>query len=195
MGVSSPHLPEPLTEEQLLELMLVGDRQKLDKKMEIGEGENARIVMARVLRETLAEAYRTDLARYTDTEIIDLSQYGLFPNMILYPQLTLPLVYRYRPIGNDPDRSLFEMVMLRPCPDGEPRPDPAEPFRLKEGDSYTTVPGFDKDLGFVFDQDTDNLRAQQEGFYAARKKGETLLNYQEVRVRHLEQTLEKYLAA
>lgn len=195
MGVSSPHLPEPLTEQELLDLMLVGDREKLDANLEIGEGESARIVMARVLRETLAKAYRADLSRYTDTEIIDLSQYGLFPNMILYPQLTLPLIYRYRPIGNDPDRSLFEMVMLRPCPEGEERPEPAEPYRLKEEDSYTMVPGFDKTLGHVFDQDTDNLRAQQEGFYAARKKGETLLNYQEVRVRLLEQTIDKYLSA
>jgi len=45
----------------------------------------------------------------------------------------------------------------------------------------------------VYDQDTGNLRAQQEGFFAARKQGETLLNYQEVRIRLLHQTLEKYL--
>jgi nitrite reductase/ring-hydroxylating ferredoxin subunit len=55
------------------------------------------------------------------------------------------------------------------------------------------VPGFDENLGEVYDQDTGNLRAQQEGFFAARKQGETLLNYQEVRIRLLHQTLEKYL--
>jgi hypothetical protein len=49
-------------------------------------------------------------------------------------------------------------------------------------------------LGHVYDQDTGNLRAQQEGFYAARKRGQTLLNYQEVRIRHLHQTLDRYLA-
>jgi hypothetical protein len=48
-------------------------------------------------------------------------------------------------------------------------------------------------LGEVYDQDTGNLRAQQEGFHAARKPGETLLNYQEVRVRLLHQTLDRYL--
>ena len=39
----------------------------------------------------------------------------------------------------------------------------------------------------------DNLRAQQEGIRAARKPGETLLNYQEVRIRLLHHTLDKYL--
>ena len=78
-------------------------------------------------------------------------------------------------------------------PENGPCPEPAAPFRLTESDSFTTVPGFDPILGHVYDQDTNNLRAQQEGMRAARKKGETLLNYQEVRVRLMHQTLDKYL--
>ena len=68
-----------------------------------------------------------------------------------------------------------------------------EPVRLSEEQSFTTVEGFDPILGHVYDQDTGNLRAQQEGFRAARKKGETLLNYQEVRVRLMHQTLDRYI--
>ncbi|MDA0338568.1 MAG: aromatic ring-hydroxylating dioxygenase subunit alpha, partial [Proteobacteria bacterium] len=142
----------------------------------------------------LGETYGSDLSDYTDTEIIDVSQYGLFPNMILFPQLSLPMVYRFRPLDDDPQRTLFELLILRPIPDDGPRPEPASPIRLTEHDSFTTVPGFDPILGHVYDQDTGNLRAQQEGFRAARKKGETLLNYQEVRVRLMHQTLDKYLS-
>ncbi len=123
-----------------------------------------------------------------------MAQYGLFPNMILYPQLTLPVAYRFRPLGHDPDRSLFELVMLRQKPDSGQSPEPAEPFRLKEEDSFALVPGFDATLAHVFDQDTDNVRAQQEGFYASEKGAQTLLNYQEVRVRYLEQTVDTYMS-
>ena len=34
----------------------------------------------------------------------------------------------------------------------------------------------------------------QEGIAASRKKGATLANYQESRIRHIHQTLDKYLA-
>ena len=65
-------------------------------------------------------------------------------------------------------------------------------------DVDTIVPGMDYGLGAVYDQDTANLRAQQEGFLNAikcgRKTAQTLGNYQEVRVRHFNQTLDKYLA-
>lgn len=193
-GVSSPHLEHPLSERELLDSMLVGDRDNLIGGDASDSGETARTVMARTLREALSRKYRADLSRFADTEVIDVAQYGLFPNMILYPQLTLPVAYRFRPIGQDPDRSLFELVMLRQKPDVGPSPDPAEPFRLKEEDSFALVPGFDKTLAHVFDQDTDNVRAQQEGFYASEKGAQTLLNYQEVRVRYLEQTVDTYMA-
>jgi nitrite reductase/ring-hydroxylating ferredoxin subunit len=193
-GVSSPHLVQPLTEQELVSTMLVGDRTMLDEgDLVVGEGETARIVMARVLRKVLGSAYKADLAGYTDTEILDVMEYCLFPNMILFPGLSLPMVYRFRPLGDDHQRCLFDLIFLRPVPDGGERPEPAMPVRLGETDSYTSVPGIDPGFGHVYDQDTDNLRAQQEGFGAAVKKAQTLANYQEVQIRHMEQTLDGYL--
>lgn len=192
-GVSSPHLEKPLTEQELVNTMLVGDRTMLADELTLHVGETARVVMARVLRKVLSEAYKADMSRYTDTEMLDVMEYSLFPNMTLFPGLSLPMIYRFRPLGDDPNRSLFDLLFLRPIPDSGERPEPAQPVRLTEQDSYTTVPGIDPDFGHVYDQDTDNLRAQQEGFRAAKKKGQTLTNYQEVRIRHLEQTLDKYL--
>jgi phenylpropionate dioxygenase-like ring-hydroxylating dioxygenase large terminal subunit len=192
-GVPSPSIDPPPTEQELVDMMLVGDRSVLGDAVTVKPGETARIVMARVLRQTRVEKFAADLGRYTDTEMIDVSQYGLFPNMVLFPQLSLPMVYRFRPIGENPDRTLFELLILRPAPDQGRPPAPARPHRLEERDSFTTVPGFDTSLGEVYDQDTGNLRAQQEGFRASRKHGATLLNYQEVRVRHLHQTLDDYL--
>jgi phenylpropionate dioxygenase-like ring-hydroxylating dioxygenase large terminal subunit len=193
-GVSSPHLTEALTEEALIETTLIGARDMVAPELlRTAPGDSARVVLARVMREVLGRAYGADLSRFTDTEIIDVAHYGVFPNMMLLPGLTLPAVYRFRPIGNDPDRTLFELLVLRECPDDKPRPAPAEPKRLSEDQSYRDA-GLDSFLANIYDQDTGNLRAQQEGFKAARKSGQTLLNYQEVRVRLLHQTLDTYLA-
>ena len=153
----------------------------------------ARVVLARVMRKVLGDIYRADLSGFADTEIIDVAHYHVFPNMMLLPGLTLPAVYRFRPIGNDPDRTLFEILILREAPDSGARPEPAEPVRLTEAQSYGEVPGYDPFLAEIYDQDTNNLRAQQEGFKTARKPGQTLLNYQEIRVRLLHQTLDGYL--
>ena len=51
-------------------------------------------------------------------------------------------------------------------------------------------PGFGK----IVDQDTDNLYARQEGLEASAKLGLTLADYQEIRVRHFEKAVDKYIA-
>ncbi len=193
-GVNSPHLDEPLSDQELLGLMLVGDRSVLSDDLTLGEGETARIVMARYLRKVLGEKYDTDLSRFSDSEMIDTIEYHVFPNMVLFPGLSLPMVYRFRPLGLDPNRTLFEILFLRPLPDHRDRPEPSEVHHIAERESYSSVPGMDEAFGIVYDQDTDNLRAQQQGFRASKKRGETLGNYQEVRIRHFARTVDKYMA-
>lgn len=193
-GVNSPHLKTPLSEQELVNTMLVGDRRVVNDDMILKPGETARVLMARMMRQVLGEKYKHDMSRYTDTEMLDVQEYALFPNMTLFPGLSLPMIYRFRPIGMNPNRSLFELIFLRPVPDDGTRPEPAQPVRLSEDESYTTVDGIDPGFGHVYDQDTGNLRCQQEGFMAAHKKGQTLTNYQESRIRHLHQTLDKYLS-
>ena len=50
-------------------------------------------------------------------------------------------------------------------------------------------------LARVFDQDGSNLPQVQKGLKASKKGTITLGNYQEVRIRHFHQTLDKYLNA
>jgi len=125
--------------------------------------------------------------------MIDAIEYNLFPNMILFPGISLPMVYRFRPVGMDPNRTEFELLFLRPVGANSERPPPAPPHRMKEGELFAEVPGMDPTFGHVYDQDTGNLRLQQQGMIAAHKRGETLGNYQEVRIRQLHRTLDKYL--
>ena len=48
-------------------------------------------------------------------------------------------------------------------------------------------------MGYVFDQDTGNMQAAHEGALASGKTGVTLANYQEIRIRQMNKTLDKYL--
>jgi phenylpropionate dioxygenase-like ring-hydroxylating dioxygenase large terminal subunit len=193
IGVASPMLEKQPTQNEIVRDMVMGDRSLVNDQLAVHDGETARAVMARYLRQAFSEKYQTDLSSYSDSEVIDGIEYTLFPNMFLFPGLSLPMVYRFRPIGMDPNRSLFEMLWLRPTADGGSRPEPGEPFHLGENDSFTSVPGMDQTFGHVFDQDVGNLRAQQQGLKTARK-GQTLANYQEIRIRHMHRTLDKYLA-
>ncbi|ENO85558.1 aromatic ring-hydroxylating oxygenase subunit alpha [Thauera linaloolentis] len=193
-GVNSPHVEQPLSEQELVDTMLIGDRSVVDDALVVGAGETARTVMARFLRKTLGGKYRCDLSQVSDAEMIDTIEYHLFPNMILFPGVSLPMVYRFRPLGMEPERCLFEILFLRPLPDDGLPPDPPEMARVGEDESYSVVPGLDPLLARVYDQDTGNLRAQQKGFRISRKRGQTLGNYQEVRIRHFERTVDRYLA-
>jgi hypothetical protein len=93
----------------------------------------------------------------------------------------------------DPTRALFDLLLLAPLPKGV-RPPPYDAVRIRVEDSYKSVPGVDPALGEIFDQDTGNMGWMQEGMGTSRKKAATLANYQESRIRHMHETLDKYLA-
>ena len=71
------------------------------------------------------------------------------------------MAYRFRPMGDDVDSCLFEILMLEP-PEGMKHPDPPEPVHLSVEQSYTDVEELAW-LGVVYDQDTGNLQLQQQG--------------------------------
>lgn len=191
-GVGSPHLETPLSEEERIAGMFSGDRASAGEGPVLRPGETARQVMARAVRQNLGAACGADLSGYTDSEAIDTIGYGLFPNATFFAGLSVPMIYRFRPLGDDPSRSLFELLFLRPIPDDGTRPEPAPTHRLSEDESYALVPGIDPAIAAVFDQDTANMRLQQEGFSASRKAGATLGRYQELRIRHFHATLAGY---
>lgn len=59
--------------------------------------------------------------------------------------------------------------------------------------AYSVAKDMDPFLAHVLDQDTNIMRWQREGMYASEKGAETLSIYQESRIRHVHQTLDKYL--
>lgn len=189
IGYPSPHYTIPQTQTEILQKM-----RSAPEGTVVPEGSTARAVAAAHLRKTLGAEWGVDLSAYSDSEMLDSIEYQLFPNMCLFPGVSLPMVYRFRPIGNDPSRTLFDLVFLRPLAPGAKPPEAPEPHFIGVNDSYASAPGMDPGLGAVYDQDTNNLAMQYRGFQASKKPGETLGNYQEVRIRKFHQTIDEYLS-
>lgn len=192
MATPSPDVAEPLPPHEIIQRMIVGDATISRDGVAVPEGETARSVMASYLRKAISDQYKTDLSDISDAELLDPIQYYVFPNMFIWPGVSIPIVYRFRPAGS-PDRSLFELFYLRPLPDdGSPAPFPPDPIHLDEHTSFTTVEELDRNSAETFDQDADNLRAQRDGAKFM-TKGMTFSNYQEVRLRHLNNTVDLYM--
>jgi phenylpropionate dioxygenase-like ring-hydroxylating dioxygenase large terminal subunit len=192
IGSQNPRVPQQ-TEQELFDGLWARGRHG-GKAPSLPPGGKARDFYADCMKRELGERYGRDFSHFSTSLTLDSIEYFLFPNMFLFPGLTLPMVYRFRPDPKSPDFCTFDLLMLRPKPSGRPAPPPPDPIVLDVDDSYTLAKGLGI-LGAIYDQDTANMAAQTRGFKASRKRGQTLGNYQEMRIRHLHQTVERYLAS
>ena len=178
-------------EQERLERLLRG---KLDGELvpKLPDGVKARDYYAQLLQKDYEEKYGRDFSGLTTSETIDSIEYFLFPNAFFFPGLTLPMVYRFRPDPVDPDYCDFDLLFLRPKSEDGSHTRPPDPINLDVEESYTLVDSVGS-LGVVYDQDTSNLAAQTRGFKSSFKRGQTLGNYQEVRIRHLQMKVNEYL--
>lgn len=195
LGVVSPKLYGKYSEQDIVNNFTMGDSSSLGgSKPQLKDGERARQVMADMFRDMFETATNTDLSGVSDTELLDTYSYTIFPNLFLFPGISLPMIYRFRPDAKDHRRTIYEVMFMRPKPkDGEVPPH-AELVLLEDHQSFAEAEGMDPGFGKILDQDTDNLYAQQEGLEASAKLGLTLANYQEIRIRHFERTVDKYMA-
>lgn len=194
LGVVSPHLYGRISEQDLMDQFTVGDASVLQgADRTLKEGETARQRMADMMRTMFETATNTDLSSVSDSELLDCFSYTLFPNTFLFPGISLPMVYRFRPVADDHRKCLYEVFFLRPVPKDGNRPEPAPEIKLEEHQSFKEAEGMDPGFGDILDQDTENLLLQQQGLEGSAKPGITLGSYQEIRVRHFEKAVDKYV--
>jgi phenylpropionate dioxygenase-like ring-hydroxylating dioxygenase large terminal subunit len=191
-GISSPALDD-ITPEMIVKTMRRDIPFFDGKPIEIGPGDTARSKLAERAREKMSLASGRDLSGLSDTESLDLIQYSLFPNSVPWGGQSLPVCYRFRPYGDNPEMSIMEIMFLfAKAPDGS-HPAPAKIHWLGVDQPWADAP----ELGSaarISDQDTDNLKRIQRGLRATKKPGVTLAVYQESRIRHFHQTLDAYMA-
>lgn len=155
------------------------------------EGENARFALARLARKTYAERLNVDLSDRPITEVLDAVEYSVFPNFIIWPCLSNPLGYRFLP-GPTADSCIWETYLFLPF-SGE-RPPSGPVIKMAPGERMENI----AELGYVgpiLQQDADNLEFMQAGMKSSASGELTLSRYQEARIRHYHEVLDRYLAA
>ena len=160
----------------------------------LGPGDTARAKLAEHARYRIGKSSGQDMSKLSDCESVDLIQYLLFPNLSPWAGQATPLVYRFRPNGDNPEESIMEIMMLfAKAPDGS-HPPPVKVTQIGIADSWHQVPGIGS-AADVTDQDTDNLKRMQRGLRASKRPGVMFSNYQESRIRHFHRTLDQYMSA
>lgn len=156
-------------------------------------GDTPRAKLANRARKKITRSSGRDMSGLSDAEALDLIEYSLFPNMVPWAGQGMPILYRFRPKGNNPEQCVMElMFMFAKAPDGS-HPPPAEINWLSPGQLWADAPELGN-AAVVADQDTDNLQRIQKGIRTSRKPGATFAQYQESRLRHFHETLDYYMA-
>jgi nitrite reductase/ring-hydroxylating ferredoxin subunit len=187
-GVSSPHLAGKITPERA-----VAGAAKFglcaDGPLAPGETLRSRIVAR--LRGLYGETFGVELGGLSDSEILDVIQYSLFPNFIVFGGYGSPLAYRSRPDGDNPNKSIFEVWLLLPFADGA-KPPSAQTRILGPDEHFADVAELSY-YGPIIDQDADMMPQVQKGLRASPTGKITFSAYQEIRIRHMHRTLAEYM--
>jgi hypothetical protein len=158
VGLPSEHVTREVSDDEILRSMLL---TRGDASIEVPEGRTVRGVLADRMRAQLAAKTGRDFGHLSDAEALDGIEYFVFPNFAPWGGYLTPLVYRFRPWGDDPGQCLMEVMLLEPLPAGE-RPDPAPRRFLTDDERFADAPelGF---LGPILDQDTATVARVQRG--------------------------------
>lgn len=188
VAVTSEHVGRHVSEQEIVEAMFMS---RDDPEAKVAPGQSARALLADRIRAQLTESTGRDYARLTDCEALDAIEYFLFPNFVPWAGYTTPLVYRYRPNGNDCESSIMDVMLLEPLAEGGERT-PSPTRHLEDGQRWADAPELGY-LGRIFDQDSSTLGRVQRGLSSAPGPDVTLAREQEARIRHLHATLSLYV--
>ncbi len=194
MGVVSPHLEDVPASKTVTDWFQHKGALSDGEKIEVPEGMSARAWLAEHFFKQYSEDYQTDLASYsTHSEIMDSILYSLFPNLAPWAGFHPNLTYRFKPYGDDHQMCTMEIMVLSRYPEDDKRPADCAVHKLDKDQLFSEAPGLEGGLGRVFDQDFSNLKMVQKGLRNLASGEIVLANYQEIRIRHFHQTLDKYI--
>ena len=193
MGVGSPHLPD-LTEQQTADQWMVINEVLTKEQLEaIPEGMTAREYLGKYNIERFSEMYQQDLSHSTHSEILDAILYSIFPNFAPWAGFRPNVTYRFLPYNDSHEECTMEIFVMMRYPLDQPRPKDCEMVFVPADQTFSDTDGISEGLAKVFDQDFSNLPMVHKGLKSLSSGRVQLGNYQEIRIRHFHQTLDKYI--
>tara|TARA_B100001245_G_scaffold121696_2_gene89488 strand:+ start:1139 stop:2551 length:1413 start_codon:yes stop_codon:yes gene_type:complete len=196
VGKPGPHC-WPVTEQEILDTISYGSGRVFDEnKTIVPEGEEARKVAAEAARKAYNEADGHDYSDKSDAEMLDALVYNVFPNFSPWGGFPRNLIYRFRPNGTREDSAIMEAFFLQRNHKDPEKQEPYEPIPihyLSEDENWDDAEEL-TGIGLIFDQDMSNIPEVEKGMRASKKGAVTYANYQESRIRHYHQTIDKYIS-
>jgi nitrite reductase/ring-hydroxylating ferredoxin subunit len=187
-GITSPHLKNRANDETVL--TAAKEFGLCDPAATLDQSNTPRHLIAETIAQRFKVISGVDISDLHISEILDVVQYDIFPNLIVFAAYGSPLAYRVTPAGG-PEKCLFEVYLLLPF-SGD-RPDDAAYQRLEDNEKFGDIEALTY-YGGIIDQDVDMMPRVQRGLYSSQKQTYTLSAYQESRIRHMRETLDKYLS-
>jgi phenylpropionate dioxygenase-like ring-hydroxylating dioxygenase large terminal subunit len=185
LGAPSPYLDFPVdgqtTVDSLLEENLadaLGGASEGIELPQVEPGESPRAALAEFVRAQMAQRIGGDFSDLSDTALLDGIQYFVFPNFCPWWSVAFPMVYRARPLGDDPNWCIFEAILLARFPAGEQPPADAPVRFLGPDEPWSNVEELGA-LGRILDQDVTNMEYQQAGMRNRGLKSLWYAKYQE----------------
>jgi phenylpropionate dioxygenase-like ring-hydroxylating dioxygenase large terminal subunit len=157
----------------------------------VPDGMTARQVTAEANRRLLSETYGFDHSAASDSEMQDSFTCHVFPNFAPWGGYMPNIVFRWRP-WPDENATLMETRFLAPTAKGAERSRSVPMRMLLENEPWASADELGA-LGDVIDQDQANLVYVQQGLKASKNGKVRLGDYQEIRIRQFQQTIDKYL--
>jgi phenylpropionate dioxygenase-like ring-hydroxylating dioxygenase large terminal subunit len=200
-GVISPHIEQAgLPQQWIVDEFRKyngrsADNYDADKdgfNIAVPEGQTARQALGVAMRQTSETMFGGDYSGISESELLDALVYNVFPNFAPWGGFMPNIVYRWRPWHNQ-DHCLMEVRVIARVKEGEPRPAGVPLHMLGDHEAWADAAELGV-VGGVLDQDTENMELCQDGLKASKNQRVELGDYQEVRIRHIHQTIDKYLA-
>jgi len=194
MGVVSSHLPDTTQQQAVHQwLSIYGVEVGADGPPALPANSSARAYLGEMNIERLSALYGRSVAHATHSEVLDAILYSVFPNFAPWGGFRPNVTYRFLPYDDDHQQCTMEiMLLMRFAPESE-RPADAPVQFVPADQTLADTPGIEPGLAQVFDQDFANLPLVQKGLHTQFDKRIHLANYQEVRIRHFNNTLDKYV--
>jgi hypothetical protein len=149
---------------------------------QLPEGEDVVEYWAKMTRE-IADSAGVDISALDNDHLTANIGWLVFPNLVLQTTGMEALVWRVRP-GDEPGWCYLDQYMLSPVPAG------TSPKQCK-GEYYENWR--DYECGLVLSQDYENLARLQKGMRQHGFEDMLVASYQERRVLHMQDTLDKFL--
>lgn len=191
IGKQATAISEPLTEQAVVDEFF--EANGLGAPPTVPEGMKARAFLAEHMRNVYHAQSGRDYTSAPEAELIDSTQYSIFPNIVLWRTLVFPTVYRFRPNGNDPHSCIFDLYIIGDVPVSGERPPAAEVQEMGQKSFREALASYSELLGETYDQDYANMALQQQGLAGSPDLPLMTAKSQEVRIRHLEKVLDDYL--